>query len=116
MGLQSGRTGDGGYPFVDILPSSSGYFLSDVQLTIANPTTAIFRADSNGPAGAPVWVRAWLSSEAGTLAEAASLQLTAGENVRLEVTLRSSESPQTAYMRIESALLQTEHIMVLKLV
>jgi hypothetical protein len=80
-----------------------------------NPMTALFTAKANGPAGAPVWVRAWLSSEAGTLAETASPQLTAGENVTLELTLRNSELPQTAYMRIESAPLNTEHVVALKL-
>jgi hypothetical protein len=61
-------------------------------------------------------VRAWLSTEAGTLAEAASPQITAGDGISLEVTLQTSESPQFAYMRIESAPLQTEHVVMLKLV
>jgi hypothetical protein len=39
----------------------------------------------------------------------------AGDHVTLEVTLRSAESPQNAYMRIESAPLKTEHVVVLKL-
>src|SRR5256885_6528585 len=93
--------------FVDILPPSRGYSLSDVRLDIPNPATAIFRAKLNGPKGTPVWVRAWLSTEAGTLAETASTRLMAGDEVTLEVTLRSAESPQNAYMRIESAPLKT---------
>ena len=101
--------------FVNILPPSHGYSLSDVRLEIPNPTTAIFKARLNGPEGAPVWVRAWLSTEAGTLAEAVSQQLRAGDSVTLEVMLRSSESPQNAYMRIESAPLKTEHVVALKL-
>jgi len=101
--------------FVDILPRAHGYSLSDVRLEIPNPTTAIFKATLNGPNGAPVWARAWLSTEAGTLAESASHQLRAGHQVTLEVILRSSESPQSAYMRIESAPLKTEHVVVLKL-
>jgi hypothetical protein len=48
--------------FVDMLRSSRGYRLSDVRLNIPEPTTAIFKATANGPAGAPVWARAWLSS------------------------------------------------------
>lgn len=101
--------------FVDMLPASNGYSLSDVRLEASNPTTAIFKARLHGPAGAPVWVRAWLSSEVGTLAETASPQLRAGDNVSLEVTLRGSETPQFAYIRIESAPLKTEHVVVLKL-
>lgn len=77
--------------------------------------TAILKAKLNGPVGAPVWARAWLSTEAGTLAESVSDQLTAGDHVTLEVNLRNSESPQSAYMRIESAPLKTEHVVVLKL-
>ena len=101
--------------FVNVLPPSQGYSLSDVRLEIPNPTTAIFKARLNGPGGAPVWVRAWLSTEAGTLAETASPQLRAGDQVALEVALRNAESPQNAYMRIESAPLKTEHVVVLKL-
>jgi hypothetical protein len=63
----------------------------------------------------PVWARAWLSTEAGTLAEAASPQLKAGDHVTLEVALQSDEYPQDACIRIESAPLDTEHIAVLNL-
>jgi hypothetical protein len=101
--------------FANILPPSQGYSLSAVRLDIPNPTTAIFKAKLNGPEGAPVWARAWLSAEAGTLAETASHQLRAGDDVTLEVVLQSPESPQNAYMRIESAPLKTEHVVVLKL-
>jgi hypothetical protein len=101
--------------FADILPPTPSYSLSDVRLRIPSPTTAIFKAKLNGPEGAPVWARAWLSTEAGTLAEAASPQLMAGDHVTLEVTLQSPESPQSAYMRIESAPLKTEHVIALKL-
>ncbi len=89
--------------------------MSDVRLNMPNPEIAIFTAKLNGPAGAPVWVRAWLSTEAGTLAETASPQLTAGEHVTLEVKLPGTESPETAYMRIESAPLKTEHVVALRL-
>lgn len=100
--------------FADILPPSRGYSLSDVRLEITNPTTAVFKARLNGPAGNPVWARAWLSTEASTLAESASRQLSVGDEVTLEVTLRSPESPQYAYMRIESAPFNTEHVVGLK--
>ena len=101
--------------FEDILPSSRGYSLSHVQLEMASPTQAIFKAKLNGPEDRPVWVRAWLSTEVGTLAESASPQLKAGDEVTLEVALRSAVSPQFAYMRIESAPLQTKHVVVRKL-
>ena len=101
--------------FVEILRSSHGYWLSDVRLEIPNSSTAIFRAKANGPKGRAVWARAWLATEAGTLAEASSPQLQAGDDIKLEVTLKGPESPQSAYMRIESAPLKTEHIVLLKL-
>ena len=100
--------------FVDVLRPSNAYSLSEVRLEIPNSTTAIFKAKMNGPAGSPVWVRAWLSTEAGTLAEAASGQLKAGDEITLEATLRGKESPQSAYMRIESAPLKTEHVVAVK--
>jgi hypothetical protein len=102
--------------FAVILPSSRGYALSKVRLDIPNPTTAIFKAKLNGPAGSPVWARAWLSTEDATVAESASSQMKVGDEVTLEVILRSSESPQHAYMRIESAPLQTESVVAVKLV
>lgn len=107
---------DGDNTFQDILPSSGGYSLSDVRLDMAGPTYAIFKAKLNGPEGRPVWARAWLSTEAGTLAESASPQMKAGDEVTLGVALRGPISPEFAYMRIESAPLQTEHVMVRKLV
>ena len=61
--------------FVSILLPAQGYSLTEVRLDIPNPTTAIFNATLNGPDGSPVWVRAWLSTDAGTLAETASPQL-----------------------------------------
>jgi hypothetical protein len=101
--------------FKDVMGPCHGYSLSEVQLDIPDPTTAIFEATLNGPSEKPVWARAWLSTEAGTLAEAASPQLKAGESVTLKVTLRTPESPQYAYMRIESAPLNAEHVVGLKL-
>lgn len=49
------------------------------------------------------------------MAESASPQMAAGDEVALEVMLRTAESPQFAYMRIESEPLKTEHVVVLKL-
>jgi hypothetical protein len=99
----------------DIMGPCHGYSLGNVQLDISDPVTAIFKARLNGPENQPVWIRAWLSTEAGTLAEAASPQLKTGEEVTLKVILQTSESPQYAYMRIESAPLKTEHVVALRL-
>lgn len=99
-----------GNSFEDFLTPSRGYWLSQVRLDMANPALAIFKAKLNGPDGMPVWARAWLSTEAGTLAESASPQMKAGDEVTLEVSLRAEVSPQFAYMRIESAPLHTEHV------
>jgi hypothetical protein len=101
--------------FVDVLPPSGRYSLSDVRLAMPDSTSAIFRARLNGLESRPVWARAWLSTEAGTLAEVASTQMNAGDEVTLEVTLQASQSPQYAYVRIESAPLKTEHVVGLKL-
>ena len=103
------------HSFVDIMPPSQGYSLSDVRLERPDPTHAIFKAKLNGPPGTSVWARAWLSTEAGTLAETASPRLKAGDHVTLEVTLPSAVPPQYAYLRIESAPLATEHVVRLKL-
>ena len=54
-------------------------------------------------------------TEAGTLEESASPQSRAGDDVTLEVMVQRSESPQSAYMRIESAPLKTAHVVTLKL-
>jgi len=103
-------------PSVDPRQSLTGYFLSDVCVDIPRLDTAVFKAKLNGPAGARVWARAWLSNEAeGTLAEAASECLAAGDMVTLIVTLRDSRSPENACIRIESAPLATEQVVVLKL-
>jgi hypothetical protein len=101
--------------FVEMMPPSHGFSLSNVRLDIPSPTIAVFKAKLDAPEGKPVWARAWLSTEEGTLAESASPQLMAGDEVTLEVTLESPESPQFAYMRIESAPLATEHVVGLKL-
>ena len=101
--------------FEDLLRPSRQYSLSNVRLEILNPSTAIFKAKLNGPPNTPVWARAWLSTESTTLAESASSQLKSGDEVTLEVTLQSPQSPEYAYMRIESAPLNTEHVVRLKL-
>jgi hypothetical protein len=103
-------------PFADSLPPGKSYFLSDVSVEISAPDTAIFRAKLNGPAGSKVWARAWLSNESdGTLAETASGCLTAGDSIALTVKLHGTRVPENAFMRIESAPLATEHVVMIKL-
>ncbi len=101
--------------FADVLQPAGPYRLNNVRLEIADSATVVFRARLEGPAGAAVWARAWLSNEAGTLAETASGELKASEEVVLEVKLSGEELSQYAYMRIESAPLKTEHVVGMKL-
>jgi hypothetical protein len=109
------QASNGKDPFTDVLRPSGAYSLSCVQFEWRDATTAIFKATLNGPEGKPAWARAWLSTEAGTLAETASPQVKTGDEVTLEVRLHTSELPQYAYMRIESSPLNTEHVVGLKL-
>ena len=95
---------------------SSEYYLSDVSLDIPSSNTAVFRARLHGPAGAKVWVRAWVSNEIdGTLAEVASDRLNAGEPAILTLMLDDPRTPEIACIRIESAPLATEHVVIIKL-
>jgi hypothetical protein len=96
--------------------SSKAYFLSDVSLEIGPPDTAIFSAKLNAPIGSQVWARAWLSNEVdGTLAETASERLKAGDRVLLTVKLRDQRMPEIGCIRIESAPLATEDVVILNL-
>jgi hypothetical protein len=95
---------------------SSGYFLSDVSLDIPGQDTAIFQARLQGPAGSKVWARAWLSNEIdGTLAEVATDCLDAGTLVTLTLRLEDTRMPENAFIRIESAPLATEHVVMIRL-
>jgi hypothetical protein len=92
------------------------YYLSDVTLEIPAPDTAIFRAKLNGPAEAMVWARAWLASERdGTVAEAASEGLKAADVVTLTVKMRDQRLAENGFIRIESAPLVTEDVVVIRL-
>lgn len=90
------------------------YRLADVSITTLDGQ-ARFSARVVGPAGKTAWARAWISNEQGTLSEAASPMLLTDDIVTLDVTLPESTEGCTAYMRIESAPLQTEHVVSLKL-
>ena len=104
-------------PAVGSRQPARDYFLSDMCVDIPSSDTAVFKARVNGPAGAQVWARAWLSNEVdGTLAEAASGPLKAGELVALTVTLQDRRTPEIACMRIESAPLATEQVVIIRLV
>lgn len=99
-------------PFTDSLPPSGNYSLREVAIDISDFAAIIFKAKLLGPANSPVWARAWVSNQAdGTLAEAASGQLTAGDEVALTVRLVNEKEPSHAHIRIESAPLRTEHVM-----
>ena len=103
-------------PPIDSGHTLSGYFLSEVSLDIRSPDTAIFRARLHGPVGSKVWIRAWLSNEIdGTLAEVASGCLDAGGLATLTLRLEDARIPENAYIRIESAPLATEHVVIIKL-
>ena len=95
---------------------ASAYFLSDVSVDIPSADTAVFRAKLNGPTDSKVWARAWLSNEMdGTLAEVASERLEAGNSTTLTVKLNDQRIPENACIRIESAPLATEHVVIIKL-
>jgi len=99
-------------------PSLAGYSLADVALDIPDASTAVFRATLNGPTGAKVWARAWLSNEIdGTLAETVSPCLVAGDAVSLTVKLRDGDEriPEIACIRIESAPMATEQVVIIQL-
>jgi hypothetical protein len=102
--------------FTHLNPLPAEYHLEHVSLDIPDPQTAVFKAKLVGPAGSQVWARAWLATEAdGTLAESASLAMNAGDEVTLTVSLTRNVSPEGAFIRIESAPLQTRHVMHLRL-
>jgi hypothetical protein len=98
-------------PFVDCLPASGEYFLSDVLLEVADTSTVIMKAKLHGPLGAGVWARGWLSNATvGTVAEGVSPQLISGDQAALTIKLTNEQIPDHAYMRIESAPSKTEHV------
>jgi hypothetical protein len=97
--------------FTDRLPAAGAYRLGEVILERPGDGTFIVRAKLHGPPGSAVWARAWVSTEHdGTLAETASGQLLAGDQVRLAIKLKDDRQPDFVYARIESAPLQTEHV------
>ena len=100
----------------DLHESSRAYFLSDVILKVPDSQTAIFCARLNGPAGAKVWVRAWLSTELdGSLAETEAGPLPSGDVATITVKLHDKRIPENAFIRIESAPFATEHVVGLQL-
>ena len=102
--------------FIHLIPPPPDYHLDEVRLDIPDAQTAVFRAKLIGPSGSHVWARAWLGSESeGTIAETASPQMNAGDEVTLIVKLSRDATPEGAYIRIESAPLKTKHIMCLRL-
>ena len=103
-------------PVHDLSPSPNGYALNDVSFEIQSSDTAIFRARLHGPGGSKVWVRAWVSNEIdGTLAEVASGGLNVGDVTALTIKDNGSRIPEIACIRIESAPLATEQVVMIKI-
>jgi hypothetical protein len=90
------------------------YRLSEVSINLLDDEVR-FSARLEGPAGKNAWARVWISDAEGTLGEAASPMVRIGEAVTLDVPLPASTKGCVAYMRIESAPLQTEHVVSLSL-
>ena len=90
------------------------YRLADVALDTTGDS-ARFSAKLMGPNQANVWARAWISNDQGTISEAASPMHLAGDRVTLDVPLPASTEGCEAYMRLESAPLETEHVVKLRL-
>jgi len=88
------------------------YKLKDVGVAVEAGKLRI-RAQCCGPHRAMVWVRAWLSNETGTLAEAALDPVSAGTMVSIEVRIPKNLPPHeryTAFIRIESSPLKTRQV------
>jgi hypothetical protein len=101
--------------FTDLMPPGD-HHLKNVRLDIPDTQTAVFKAMLAGPSDSRVWARAWLGSEAdGTLGETASPAMNAGDDVTLVVKLNGTGCPESAFIRIESAPLQTKHVMSIRL-
>ena len=95
--------------FEDVMGPQGAYRLSDVSMVVIDGY-ARFSALLIGPDSKNVWARAWIGSDQGTLGETSSPKHLAGEAVTLDVPLPASTRGYAAYMRIESAPLQTEHV------
>jgi len=96
---------------------TDNYKLTDVAVTVADGVLRI-GAQCGGPPGAQAWVRAWLSNEAGTLAETAINPVEAGSKVMVEVRIPKELDPNeryTAYIRIESSPLETRQVVSTRL-
>src|SRR6476661_1401230 len=103
-------------PPADSYHTSKAYFLSDVCVEIPSTDTAVFSARLHGPAGSHVSARAWLANETdGTMAETASPRLNAGDRVKLTVVVRNHRVQEIAVIRIESAPLATEDVVIINL-
>ena len=99
--------------FSDALKASSEYRLADVRLELTDDQ-AIFHARLCGPDRAKVWARAWISDDSKTLSETATDMLSAGDHISLAVAIPANlpiEGAGLAAIRIESAPLQTEHVL-----
>lgn len=103
--------------FTEALAAQGEYRISEVRLEISEGL-AVFHPTLTGPGGAQVWARAWLSDEDGTLSETATEALVSGAQPAIAVRLpehMQAHHDYLAVIRIESAPLQTEHVLSKKL-
>lgn len=103
--------------FSEALAAQGEYCISKVRLEVSREL-AVFHPTLTGPDGAQVWARAWLSDEDGTLSETATKALVSGAEPAIAVRIPenlSSSHDYLAVIRIESAPLQTEHVLSKKL-
>ena len=88
------------------------YTLSKVEVSMKDKVVHV-EANCSGPRGAMVWARAWLSNELGTLSETSIEPVIAGSPISIDVTIPNginAMNQHTVYVRVESAPLQTEHV------
>lgn len=102
--------------FVDSWRRTDGaYTLRDAQLEVRNASRGNFSAIVDAPDGSSPWVRCWVSNAVeGTLAEC-ERRVAPGENVQLDVELKTESIPELACIRIESEQFATEHTLHVRL-
>jgi len=91
------------------------YSLADVRADVVDGAIRI-SALAHGPKDSSVWVRAWLSNQSRTLSETALDPVDAGTSVVVDVPIPTGLDPDdayAAYIRIESAPLETRQVVAI---